>query len=35
MIEYEEFREQLEKYRDEVFNDLYNYTDLMEEFEEK
>lgn len=35
MIDYKEFKKHLEKYRDETFDDFYNYTDLMKEFEEK
>lgn len=35
MINYEEFREELEQHRDDVFNDSYNYTDPMEEFKDK
>lgn len=35
MINYKEFKEQLQSYRDEVFDDLYNYTDLMKEFRDK
>ncbi len=35
MIDYKELKEQLERYRDEVFDDFYNYTDLMKEFRDK
>jgi len=35
MIDYEGFREELEQHRDSVFNEFYNYTNLMKEFEDK
>lgn len=35
MIGYKEFWRDMEKFRDEIFNNPYNYTDLMKEFEDK
>jgi uncharacterized membrane-anchored protein YhcB (DUF1043 family) len=35
MTEHKEFKKYLEEYKDEIFDDFNNYTDLMKEFEDK